>query len=1061
MRPEATDQPAAGGESRDRPAAHAQALGRIATLVAEGAGPDRMFAAVATEVCRVLGVPSVLLGRYGADGTMTVLAAPMTSGFRIGTRWVLDGPSLAAQILETGRPARIDDYASVKGGVAQAARDLALRSAVGVPVVLDGALWGLITAATSAAEPLPPDTEEQLAGFTELMAIAISHAETHDRLRRLSDERDAVRRVAALATAGAPSADLFAVVVREVVQLLGVSGGALLRYETGRAVTVLASLGFPAVVLGSRYPLDGPSLAAEILETGRSARIDDYADLDGAIAETMLTAGFRSAFGVPVTVDGEAWGLIGVGTKRAEELPADADVRLRDFTELLAGAISNAEARERLRRLAEGQAALRRLATLVAEGGSSAELVAAVVAEIEAVLDVHAIALLRYEPDRSATVVASHNGAIAVPGDATGFSVGSRVPLDAPSIFATVLDTARPARADGFVGVPVVVDGRVWGACIVGSRDPDPLPAGLEDRLREFAELVAIAISNAESRARRIRLAEQQAALRRVATLAAEDATPEALFAAVAEEVVRTADVSAVTVSRLDLDGHAVVLASFNDPGFPVGSRWPPEPDSLQAQVRETGRPARIDDYDGRTGSVAEAARASGTRSAVGAPIVVDGAIWGMLAAGVRQRRDALPTFAGSYTGRLVLAAESTQDVEARLAPFTELAAIAIAKAQTRDDLRRLAEEQAALRRVATRVAEGALPSEIFAAVVDEIAGILGLQGIEMARYEPDGTATVIGASGDHPFPAGSAWTLDEPSVMAAVSQTSRPARIDDYSILPGTIAERVLAAGFRSAIGAPIVVDGATWGAIIAFSTQPERIPERAETRLSQFTELVATAVSNATARADLIASRARIVAAGDQARRRFERNLHDGTQQRLLAVGLDLQRIRAELDAEAQAARDGLEQAERDLGVVLEEVREVSRGLHPPQLARAGLPAALKGLARRSPIPVELAIDVGERPPEPVETAVYYVVSEALTNAIKHSRATVVSVTVTRAQTALRVAIADDGVGGAVAGDGSGLTGLSDRIAAAGGRLTIDSPRGRGTTIAFEVPLLMPAAS
>ena len=396
---------------------------------------------------------------------------------------------------------------------------------------------------------------------------------------------------------------------------------------------------------------------------------------------------------------------------------------------------------------------------------------------------------------------------------------------------------------------------------------------------------MAVAIAGVESRARPRRLADQQASLRRVATLVAKGAEPSALFAAVAEEVARILDVSAVRVLRFEPDQTSVVVASVKDPGFPVGSRWPLDGPSLIAMVHETGRPARIDDYSELGGPVAAAARASGWNSGVGVPIVVDGSVWGMVAVGRRQRREALPSFAGRYTGTLVVSTESAQEIETRLAAFTELVATAISKAQANDDLRRLAEEQKALRRVATLVAEGALPDEIFDAVAQEVATILGLPLVEMARYERDGTGTVIGAFGDHPFPVGSNWTLDGPSVMAAVLRTGRSARIDDYSALEGTIAEVARGAVFRSAIGAPIIVDGATWGAIIAISKMPEPIPEHSEIRLRQFTELVATAVSNATTRAELLASRARIVAAADEARRRLERNLHDGTQQRIVA--------------------------------------------------------------------------------------------------------------------------------------------------------------------------------
>jgi signal transduction histidine kinase len=429
-----------------------------------------------------------------------------------------------------------------------------------------------------------------------------------------------------------------------------------------------------------------------------------------------------------------------------------------------------------------------------------------------------------------------------------------------------------------------------------------------------------------------------------------------------------------------------------------------------------------------------------------------------MIGVGVRKRRETLPIFAPGSAGRPVLSAESSEDVEARLEPFTELVAIAISRAQAYDVLRQLAEEQAALRRVATRVAEGAPANEIFDAVSSEIASALSLQGIEMARYDAGATATVISAFGDHPFPAGSSLTLDDPSVRSTIFRTGSPARIDDYTVLRGAIAEDTRSTGFRSAIGVPIVVEGTAWGAIIAFSRGPDPIPERSEIRLSQFTELVATAVSNATARADLIASRARIVAAGDAARRRLERNLHDGAQQRLLTLQLDLKQIRASLPEHEQSVVADLEQAERELAAVLDELREVSRGLHPPQLSLGGLRAALPALARRSPIPVNLEVELDERPPAPIETAVYYVVSEAFANAIKHSGASRLSVAVARTETTLRATIADDGVGGAAPGRGSGLIGLKDRVEAVGGRTILDSPPGRGTMISIELPIAPP---
>jgi signal transduction histidine kinase len=807
--------------------------------------------------------------------------------------------------------------------------------------------------------------------------MTLPEATYAEQLRRLAEEQTAVRRIASLVAAVAPPDELFNAVVEEVVRVLGVQGGWLGRFEPDRSVSVLACVndeGFPA---GTRWPLDGPSVCAAVLETGLPARIDDFEGLQGAIPTRTRETGYRSVSGVPVYVDGSLWGVIAVGSTEPQPVAPDVDTRLRDFVALAASGISSAVSRDRLRRLADRQASLRRIATLVAEGAPPADLFASVVDEVGAVLGVSPVVLLRDEPERDATIVAST--------DPTALPVGSRRPPDDPALVAGVR-------------VPIIVEASAWGAIWVAAT------AAAEGAVRDFTELIGIAVANAQSRERPRRLAEQQAALRRVATLVAEGVPATEVFASVATEVARILDVASVKV----VQGETVV-ASFNDPDFP------------------------LDEHSVRV------------------PIVVDGSEWGMIAVRRDQRRELLPTFAGAYTGRFVLANESRHEIESRLAAFTELVATSISKAHAHDELRRLADEQAALRRVATLVAEAAPPGEIFAAVAEEVSSLLELPAIELGRLEDDGTGTVISTFGDAPFPAGFVGPLDAPSVMTKVVATGRPARIDDYTDIPGYSGEAVRASGFRSAIGAPIFVDGALWGTIVAWSPSTETIPERVGHRLAQFTALVGTAVSNATARADLIASRVRIVAAGDEARRRLERNLHDGTQQRLLALRLDVQRIRAGLGDQGCE----LEEVEREIAAIVDEVREVSRGLHPAQLSRGGLDLALNTLARRSPIPVALEVELPERPPRPIETAIYYVVSEALTNAAKHSGASALKVGVSSRDGVVHATIADDGDGGATAADGSGITGLADRVEALGGRFALDSPRGRGTTIAIELPL------
>jgi signal transduction histidine kinase len=254
-------------------------------------------------------------------------------------------------------------------------------------------------------------------------------------------------------------------------------------------------------------------------------------------------------------------------------------------------------------------------------------------------------------------------------------------------------------------------------------------------------------------------------------------------------------------------------------------------------------------------------------------------------------------------------------------------------------------------------------------------------------------------------------------------------------------------------------VVEGAIWGAVVLGSFEAS-FPSETEQRLDEFTELAATAISNATARAELVASRARIVAAGDEARRRIERNLHDGTQQRLIALGLDLQSARAAISKDQREAHSALVGVERDLETILVDLRELSHGLHPPLLSRLGLGPSLRALARRSPIPVHLDVDLPQRPAASLETALYYVISEALTNAIKHSHASEISVTVTCGEK-LAASIVDNGVGDADPSGGSGLTGLLDRIDALGGRFVLDSPPRGGTRISIELPVEPTVAS
>jgi signal transduction histidine kinase len=396
-------------------------------------------------------------------------------------------------------------------------------------------------------------------------------------------------------------------------------------------------------------------------------------------------------------------------------------------------------------------------------------------------------------------------------------------------------------------------------------------------------------------------------------------------------------------------------------------------------------------------------------------------------------------------------------DTEVRLAQFTELLATAISNAASRGGLARLAQEQAALRRVATLVARGTAPEDVFAAVVEEVGLLLPVEFAYMGRYEPGGAISVAACWGrtTDPFPpVGSRWALGGRNVGTLVFETGRSARIDGYGDASGAVGGATHETGFRSAVGSPIIVEGRLWGIVLAGSTEEEPLPPDIEARLDSFTELVATAISNAESRAALAASRARIVAAGDATRRRIERNLHDGTQQRLVSLMLELRAAQDAVPPQLDGFAGELSRIGDGLGNVLDELRELSRGIHPAILSRGGLAAALRALARRSAVPVELDLRADRRLPEHVEVAAYYVVSEALTNAAKHAQASVVHVELRTGDAIVRLAIRDDGTGGADPAQGSGLFGLSDRIDALGGTVQVTSPPGGGTTLLIEIP-------
>jgi GAF domain-containing protein len=704
------------------------------------------------------------------------------------------------------------------------------------------------------------------------------------------------------------------------------------------------------------------------------------------------------------------------------------------------------------------------VATLVA-GGAPPEAVFAVVAEeVGRLLEVDFTILSRCEPEGTQVSVGAWSNTDAdVP-----FPVGTRVPLGGRNVVSLVVRTGRPGRIDDYgdasgavaeaargwrlrsaVGVPISVEGRLWGVMAVASGQEQPMPADTEERLAAFTELIATAIANAQVRMDLRGFAEEQAALRRVATLVARAAPPEEVFGAVTDEVGRVLSSAVTLMSRYDPDGAATVVGTWTRTGaappIAIGGRFQLGGRDLHTLVLRTRRPARIDDYGEASRVGVEMARKAGVRAGVGVPISVAGRLWGVIGVTSAQGQP-LPA-----------------DTEARLAGFTELVGTALANAQARLELRGFAEEQAALRRVATLVAGGAPPEAVFAAVTAEVGRVLSVEFTVLSRYGRDGTATVLGAwtrtGAAFPVPIGFQLELGGRNVHTLVFDSRRPARVDHYGQDAGPAPATVLTAGVRASVGAPISVEGRLWGVMSVASSDERPLSADTEARLAAFTELVATAIANAEAQAALAASRARIVAATDAARRRIESDLHDGVQQRLGSLARQVRAAHAVVPPAAEEVTAQLDGVVAEIGDVLDELREIARGLNPRALADGGLRPALTTLARRSAVPARLDVRVDGRLPDQIELAAYYVVAEALTNAAKHAGASEADVEVASGEGQLRVRVRDDGRGGADLTHGSGLVGLTDRVEALGGRLTLHSPPGAGTAVQVLLPLTAPS--
>ena len=529
------------------------------------------------------------------------------------------------------------------------------------------------------------------------------------------------------------------------------------------------------------------------------------------------------------------------------------------------------------------------------------------------------------------------------------------------------------------------------------------------------------------------RLVDEQSALRRVATLVAVGASEVDLVDAVTSEIAGL--FGAHRANTMRWDGDTIhVIGDWSEAGEVrhIGRSYAFGGDTITARVVNSRAPARVDSPDDIQTDFGKARWAElGLYSSIGAPVVVDGRLWGVVTAS-RTTPEAFPPGA-----------------EHRLGDFAALVAQSIVNSEARRELAALAEEQAALRRVATLVAGAKPQAEVLDAVTREAATVFGAQAVSLVRWEgvPD-EVTVVAAHGnghDDSIEVGSLYHPAPGSATLRTLETGFATRTDEPS--PEL--------GLRYAIAAPVIVNAELVGALTALRPGGEAFPAGAEIRLRSFADLAAQSIANARARDEMQASRARIVQAADDARERLERNLHDGAQQRLVAVSIQLRIASAKLAASPEEARALLASASEELTHAIDDLRELARGIHPAILPERGLEPAVEVLAARAPLRVEVESDLGERLPPPVEAAAYYVVAESLTNAAKYAQASGVAVRLSRQNGLARIEVADDGVGGADSSRGSGLRGLADRVEALSGRLGVESPPSAGTCIWAEIPV------
>jgi signal transduction histidine kinase len=850
-------------------------------------------------------------------------------------------------------------------------------------------------------------------------------------------ELAALQRISPLVASDHPSEKIFEAVAHEMAQLTNADGAWLVHFAAGDSIMLLGT--WPPVdrsrPIGTRQEIsDELRLARDAAVPYRVDTLDPEAT--GPFVEEALRLKIVSSLGLPIFLHGQVWGLGAVTLLRQESFSEGHEASLERFLELAAPALGSSQALAEKRHTVDGQRAFSRVAELASRDAASDELFGAITVEASRVLQGSPVTLVRLRQDGSeATVLAASGGHVEV---AVTFSV----PDD--SIVGSAARICRPVRIDDYpigstegaagpvdiraaVAVPVAIGNEPWGV-MAGFSDDGILPPDAERWLSLFAEIGSAAISGWQAHGELRAMSEEQTALLRVAGLVARRASETELFEAVAEEASQLLDDVATVLARLDGDRTLRVVASHGE-SVPVGVslEMAEQGHATGAEILRAMRPDRVD--NSAHSSARANNRASGPGSRVTVPVIVGGRLWGTLWA--VDESLPLPPW-----------------TEQRLEKFAEFVAAAIAANDARSSVEQLAEEQASLLRVAEAVARGMPLLDVFALIAREASNVLGQVATSLMQYDAQGVATSVSACRS-PAPVGLQVPSDAHGI-GDVFRTGRTIRVESFE--ETNLADVARTLGVLSGVAVPIAVEGRIWGTLTASSSGPSLAAE-VEERLEKFASLAAVAIANAQNKEQLIASRARVQAAADEARRRVQRDVHDGAQQQLIQTVLALKMALAAAKRGGSAA-DLISEALGYAARATSELRDLVHGILPVSLSRGGLRAGLESLISDLAMPVQLDFDAPRCPSE-TEVTAYFVIAESLTNVVKHARANRIEVGVRIEGDRLIVTVVDDGIGGADPDRGSGMIGLSDRLQALGGELSFQSPPGEGTALRAALPI------